>query len=1162
MSSIVHATGHHRAPPRHRPLAMICAALAFAGSTLLAAGALADDFVTGWLEVAPEAVGEMMADPAPSPLVAEAPPVPFAEPDAPVAIAPQPQPADAPAPYESRAGLAVDLPYALRALLDEHDGVILSEGPELAQHEGLYVGLFFGSEDDFAHFGPDHGWINGAEDSITQADGTSMRRLALTLDPTHGSGQGLMLMHAQASGPGHAMALILAANRPDIDPHQIARSLRPVAPDAADYFGALPPEAPEGWVRQVRSGLSFALPSDFEVLFAEDSDLALARADDLDLLEAPPPGFEGTIIVVRPMDQAEVEEDFIPVIDRSEVMIEGTHRFFRRDMALSQDDFDLRAILLHSDAEDRRGRRLSLLFVGYNLSDEAAALAEFETVLGTLRLRPSRRFEPPVAEMTALGGLFQVTLPPGWRSAFSGRGYQLFASGNDMAMLQTGMAAQGALAMPHAGFAEPPVFSDGQFLGLPAQIAEGAASQSRHVLGGPMTLVVFDRCLADGGLIVLTLVGERHWQETDNLRAFVEGLRIDLPADAIACRSDLAAAVAAPEPEPEPAPPAELRREVLDGLVELELPRDRFGVDADRADTWSAQFLREGVITIRAGAVARAELESLGGFAEPPVITDETFFGLSARLAIGPAADDLGDNVVQAIIVPDMCLPDDAPISVTIIGWEGDFRERPLLRDVVASIRLNLPEGAHPCRPVIGVAAAPPVPEPAPPAPGPAPVDPAVPPVAPAPGWASFADPAHGLRLDYPTELFPPRPAQPDGSLALEGADGQARLLLLTQPDHFGQGLNGLLAATTGGGLIETLTDMQREEGRDRLEGRRGAQTVVRVHLLAGGRFHILHLEYPSADQARYHEAVARIVASLRVEPADATPAPAPAPTVPAPTPEPAPPPPVAEPPAPPPLPAPEPPAAPPVDPLAALQQAAEAGDTQAMRELAAHFDDAADPRHDPAQAFFWYERAAWEGDALSMFETGRRLARGQGVARDDAQSVFWYRHAVERGVPEALTMLGWMIADGRGAPRDDAEALRLFRQAAAAGHGLAMNHLGVMYREGRIVARDPAQAVAWFRQAAQAEDAQGMMNLGLALAQGSGTPMDPDGAAFWLGLALRSGNEAVVDHVLQQAGRLPARSMMALQRMALDAGHYAGAIDGQYGPLTRQALQDFASGH
>lgn len=1069
-----------------------------------------------------------------------------------------------PSNYASRVGLAIDLPITMYVLFDDHDGVLLSQWRELDWHDGFHIGLFSGAESEFTRFGPDQGWVNGDEDRITLGDGTLMRRLALTLDPAHGSGAGLLLMNPEPDAAGrHAMAFILAANRPYIDPQDEARTLRSVAPGARDFFGALPPEAPEGWVRQVRSGLSFALPPDFEQLFADDTELGMARADDLSQIEAPPPGFEATIIGVQLLDAREVAQDMMPVIDRSEVMVEGEHLFYRRDMAISQDGESYRAVTLHSDVTDRRGRHLMLMFVALNPSDEEAALAEFETVLATLRLRPSRRFELPATEMTALDGLFHVTLPPGWQSHFSGRGYRLFASGNDMAMLQAGLPAQAALAMPNAGFAEPPEISDGVFLGVPAQIARGRASPSVHVLGGPMTMVVFERCLPDGGPIVMTVAGGQHWEESDALRPFVEGLRIDLPTDAIACRPDLAAAVAAPTPEPEPAPePAppprrEAPREVLDGLAQMDLPREQFTDVYDMPDVWSATIFSgrqvivgEGTIAFRIGERAHSELERLHGFAEPPVITEESFFGLSTRLVIGPFENDFHDDAVQAIIVPDICLPDDQPLSVTIVSWQGDFRERPFLRDIVASIRWNLPEGAHDCRPVIGVAPAPPAPEPAPPAPEPAPpapepapADPAVPPVAPVPGWASFADPAHGLRVEYPTDLFPTLPPQPDGSLALEGAGAQARLLLLTQPDHFGQGLNGLLAATTGGGLIETLTDMQREVGRDRLEGRRGALTVLRVHLMGERRFHILHLEYPTAEAARYEDAARAIAASLRLDTAAAPPPPTP---VPAPAP------------ALPPAPAP----APPIDAFTALQQAAEAGDGEAMRTLAERYADSADPRHDPAQAFVWYERAAREGDPQAMFETGRRLARGQGVPRDDPQAVNWYRHAVERGVPEAMTMLGWMLADGRGAPRDDAEALRLFRQAAAAGHGLAMNHLGVMHREGRIVGRDPAQAVAWFRQAAQVEDAQGMMNLGLALAQGAGTPMDPEGAAFWLGLALRSGNEAVVDHVLQQVGQLPAHSMMALQRMALDAGYYAGAIDGRYGPMTRQALRDFASGH
>jgi len=537
MLGIFQATSRQPAPRRHQPLTAIGAAFIITGLTVLACGiVLAGDFVANCQEEPLEAVSDV-GQPGDAALTETAP-------------------AKEPPAYESRAGLAIDLPFALRALLDDHDGVVLSEGPQLAQHQGLYVGLFLGDETEFERFGPDQGWINGAEDSVALADGTPMRRMTLTLDPAHGSGQGLILMRAEADVQGHVIAVILAADRPDIDPHELAGSLRPVAPGAADYYGPLPPEAPEGWVRQVRSGLSFALPPDFERFFADDNELGMGRADDLSLLEAPPPDFESTAVVVQLLDPREVEQDFMPVIERSEVIVAGEHLFFRRDMAMEQEGMKLRAVMLHSDATDRRDRCLSLLLVASNPADEVAALAEFETVLSTLRMNPSWHFEMPITEMSALDELFHVTLPRGWQSHFSGRGYRLFASGNDMAMLQSGMAAQATLEMPHAGFAEPPEISDGNFLGLTAQIARGRASRSVHISGGPMTLVLFDHCLPDGGPIMVTVAGSRHWEESDSLRAFVEGLRINLPEDSITCRPELgmAAVEVVPALEPPSAP--------------------------------------------------------------------------------------------------------------------------------------------------------------------------------------------------------------------------------------------------------------------------------------------------------------------------------------------------------------------------------------------------------------------------------------------------------------------------------------------------------------------------------------------------------------------------------------------------------------------------------
>ena len=214
---------------------------------------------------------------------------------------------------------------------------------------------------------------------------------------------------------------------------------------------------------------------------------------------------------------------------------------------------------------------------------------------------------------------------------------------------------------------------------------------------------------------------------------------------------------------------------------------------------------------------------------------------------------------------------------------------------------------------------------------------------------------------------------------------------------------------------------------------------------------------------------------------------------------------------------------------VALLDQAAEAGNTQAMRMLGDYYAD-----RDAAEALGWYQRGAEAGDGACMYRVGLCLEFGRGAAQDYAQAMAWYRRAAQNGEADGLYGVGCLFAHGKGVAADlsaalenwkkaaevgsplgmyqygqcfqfgeglqqDAEAALLWiGRAAEAGHGPAMNDLAVFYLTGFGAEADPDLALEWFQKAADAGDQNAMRNLGQIYHDGEIVSPDPDAAQTW----------------------------------------------------------------
>lgn len=118
-----------------------------------------------------------------------------------------------------------------------------------------------------------------------------------------------------------------------------------------------------------------------------------------------------------------------------------------------------------------------------------------------------------------------------------------------------------------------------------------------------------------------------------------------------------------------------------------------------------------------------------------------------------------------------------------------------------------------------------------------------------------------------------------------------------------------------------------------------------------------------------------------------------------------------------------------------------------------------------PRAAELWQE-AAEAGDPAAQRNLGLMYLKGVGVRRDEATAADWFARAAEQGFAPAAANLADLYLNGRGVEADATEAFRYLRIAAEGGLAESMYNLGVLYQHGFGTEPDREAAVHWFRRA------------------------------------------------------------------------------------------------
>jgi TPR repeat protein len=252
-------------------------------------------------------------------------------------------------------------------------------------------------------------------------------------------------------------------------------------------------------------------------------------------------------------------------------------------------------------------------------------------------------------------------------------------------------------------------------------------------------------------------------------------------------------------------------------------------------------------------------------------------------------------------------------------------------------------------------------------------------------------------------------------------------------------------------------------------------------------------------------------------------------------------------------------------------------------------------------EALGWYRKSAAQGNHYSEYKIGQFHAQGSGgVTVDNAEAEKWFRKAADAGFADAQHALANFYFDGTGGlAKNRSTAAGLYRKAADQGNALAQNMLGWLYENGEGVTRDPAEAERWwlkaaeagnhdgqfwlgwayststventgfqrddrkaaeyFRKAANQNHTMAMFNLAIAYDQGKGLAKDPREAGSLLVQSIKKGNDHAVTQLKTNSAGWSVELRREMQRLLQQAGHYSGAIDGQFGPGTSRALDALA---
>lgn len=185
----------------------------------------------------------------------------------------------------------------------------------------------------------------------------------------------------------------------------------------------------------------------------------------------------------------------------------------------------------------------------------------------------------------------------------------------------------------------------------------------------------------------------------------------------------------------------------------------------------------------------------------------------------------------------------------------------------------------------------------------------------------------------------------------------------------------------------------------------------------------------------------------------------------------------------------------------------AQKGDTQAMVQLAAAYNDSWEDGS-AEQAAKWYRKAADAGNAEAMYQLFEAYEYGKfNLDADEDEAAKWLDKAVAKGHGEALYVRGSRVLYD-----DEAKGVALLTKGAEAGSANAQMYLGSYYNNSWNNSYNPAKAFEWVKKAAQQSLPEAMYTLATFYLKGIGTTPNKAEGLKWLKKAAESDYSTAVE--------------------------------------------------
>ncbi|TYC50454.1 hypothetical protein FMN50_23590 [Rhodobacterales bacterium] len=244
---------------------------------------------------------------------------------------------------------------------------------------------------------------------------------------------------------------------------------------------------------------------------------------------------------------------------------------------------------------------------------------------------------------------------------------------------------------------------------------------------------------------------------------------------------------------------------------------------------------------------------------------------------------------------------------------------------------------------------------------------------------------------------------------------------------------------------------------------------------------------------------------------------------------------------------------------VALYRKAAERGDPYALHSLGLAEINGIGTAQDEKAGMEKLLKSVEAGHTFSFNAVGGFYLNGEHVAEDVDRGVYYYSRSAERNDIYGFLNMGTLYRDGKGVPQDYDAALEWFRKAHDGGHPAAGTAIGLLYYNGQGVEKSEAEATKWFRESALRGDGWGAYNTAWMLGNQSGEKVGLERVQM-LALAIavdptsQAANNATGD-LGKASATLKAK---VLQQTLTDLGYQPGAVDGQPGRKTRDALAEF----